>query len=213
MGCAGSEPRRAGRPRDPAKYAAIVEAARQAFFTRGFHAATIEEIAQAAGVSKVTVYSRFGDKETLFEEVIRVESTRMAEVFDAGVAEQRSLEDQLNAYGVALLTFMFSEDHVAIDRVLLNEISQIPTLARRFYEAGPGVCFGRLAEVLAEAEQRGEVEVDDPHLAAQDLCGLWKGAADMGLKLALEPLPSPEAIRARVERATRLFLKMIGSKP
>jgi hypothetical protein len=47
--CAGEEPRRAGRPRDPAKYAAIVEAARQAFFSRGFHAATIEEIAAGGG--------------------------------------------------------------------------------------------------------------------------------------------------------------------
>lgn len=166
-----------------------------------------------AGVSKVTVYSRFGDKETLFEEVIRAESMRMAAVFDAGVDDQRMLEDQLNAYGVALLGFMFSEDHVAIDRVLLNEISQIPSLARRFYEAGPGVCFGRLAEVLAEAAAHGEVEVDDPQLAAQDLCGLWKGASDLGLKLGLEPIPSAEEIQARVERATRLFLKMIGSKP
>ncbi len=176
-----------------------MEAARQAFFTRGFHAATIEKIAAAAGVSKVTVYSRFNDKETLFEEVIRVESTRMAEVFDAGVADQRSLEDQLNAYGVSLLTFMFSEDHVAIDRVLLNEISQIPALARRFYEAGPGVCFGRLAEVLAEAQQRGEVEVDDPNLAAQDLCGLWKGAADgaeAGARAAADARGDPRAGRA-----------------
>jgi len=164
-------------------------------------------------VSKVTVYSRFGDKETLFEEVIRAESMRMAAVFDADVDERRTLEDQLNAYGVALLGFMFSEDHVAIDRVLLNEISQIPNLARRFYEAGPGVCFGRLAEVLAEAAARGEVELDDPQLAAQDLCGLWKGASDLGLKLGLEPIPSAEEIHARVERATRLFLRMIGSKP
>jgi TetR/AcrR family transcriptional repressor of mexJK operon len=76
------------------------------------------------------------------------------------------------------------------------------------------VCFGRLAEVLARGgRRRGEVEVDDPNLAAQDLCGLWKGAADIGLRLGLEPLPSPQAIRARVERATRLFLKMVGSKP
>ncbi len=210
---ADEAPRRAGRPRDPAKYAAIVDAARRAFFSRGFGAATIEEIAQAAGVSKVTVYSRFGDKETLFEEVIRAESMRMAAVFDAGVSDQRSLEDQLNAYGVVLLGFMFSEGQVAIDRVLLKEIAQIPGLARRFYDAGPGASFGQLADVLAQAALRGEVEIDDPHLAAQDLCGLWKGTGDLGMKLGLEPLPSADAIRARVERATRLFLKMIGAKP
>lgn len=160
----------------------------------------------------MTVYSRFGDKETLFEEVMREQSARMAIVFDEAVVEKRNLEEQLNAYGIGLLNFMFSEDHVAVDRVLMHEIAQIPDLARRFYEAGPALCFGRLAEVLSEAAERGEVEVDDPYQAAQDLCGLWKGVSDLGLKLGLEPLPGAEEIRKRVERATRLFLKMIGSK-
>lgn len=207
------EPRRAGRPRDPAKYAAIVEAARAAFFARGLHAATIEEIAQAAGVSKVTVYSRFGDKETLFEEVIRVESARMASVFEDGLASGQGLEAQLNAFGTALAGFKFSEEHVAVDRVLMNEIAQSPPLARRFFAAGPQLCMGRLTEVLAEADSRGEISVDDPAMAADDLCGLWLGVFDLGIKLGLEPLPSPDEIGRRVRRGTRLFLKMVGSKP
>lgn len=207
------EPRRAGRPRDPAKYGAIVEAARAAFFARGFHAATIEDIAQAAGVSKVTVYSRFGDKETLFEEVIRVESSRMAAVFDDGLSAGRCLEERLNDYGMALMGFLFSEDHLAVDRVLMNEIAALPRLAERFYQAGPELCIGRLAAVLDEASAKGEIEIDGGWLAAEDLCGLWKGLSDMGVKLGLEPAPSHQAIQARVERATRLFLKMVGSKP
>jgi TetR/AcrR family transcriptional regulator, mexJK operon transcriptional repressor len=207
------EPRRAGRPRDPAKYGAIVAAARVAFFARGFHAATIEDIAQAAGVSKVTVYSRFGDKETLFEEVIRAESGRMAAVFDDGMIAGRCLEERLNAYGICLMEFLFSEEHIAVDRVLMNEIAQLPRLAERFYQAGPALCLGRLAEVLGEAAAKGEIEIDEAWLAAEDLCGLWKGTSDMGVKLGLEPVPTAEAIQARVERATRLFLKMVGSKP
>ncbi len=207
------EPRRAGRPRDPAKYGAIIEAARAAFFARGFHAATIEDIAQAAGVSKVTVYSRFGDKETLFEEVIRSESGRMAAVFDDGVAAGRCLEERLNAYGTVLMEFIYSEEHIAVDRVLMNEIAQSRRLAERFYQAGPALCLGRLATALGDAAESGEIEIDDPWLAAEDLCGLWQGISDMGIKLGLEPAPPPDAIRARVERATRLFLKMVGSKP
>lgn len=190
-----------------------MQAARAAFFARGFHAATIEDIAQAAGVSKVTVYSRFGDKETLFEEVIRAESGRMAAVFDDGMSPGRCLRERLDAYGTALMGFLFSEEHMAVDRLLMNEIAQVPRLAERFYQAGPALCLGRLAEVLRDAAAAGEIEIDDAWLAAEDLCGLWKGVAEMGVKLGLEPLPPPEAIRARVERATRLFLKMVGSKP
>ncbi|MBX3594184.1 TetR/AcrR family transcriptional regulator [Sphingomonas sp.] len=203
------ERRRAGRPRDPAKYAAIVAAARAAFFARGFHSATIDEIAQAAGVSKVTVYSRFGDKETLFEEVIRAESARMAAVFETGAADGQPLEAQLNEFGMALLGFKFSAEHLAVDRVLMNEIAQLPHLAHRFHAAGPAQCMGRLADVLAQANADGEIAVDDPALAAEDLCGLWTGLADLGVKLGLEPPPDAAAIRERVARGTRLFLKMV----
>ncbi|MCP3731953.1 TetR/AcrR family transcriptional regulator [Sphingomonas sp. MG17] len=208
-----AEPRKAGRPRDPAKYSAIVAAAREAFFARGFHAATIEDIAHAAGVSKVTVYSRFGDKETLFEEVIRAESGRMAARFDAEMAAGNSLEERLNAFGLALTGFKFSEEHLAVDRVLMNEIAQMPELAQRFFAAGPELCMGRLGDVLGEAAARGEIDIDDADLAADDIVGLWLGGGDLGIKLGLEPPPSPEALRARVQRATRLFLKMVGSKP
>lgn len=211
--CLAPKPRKAGRPRDPAKYGAIIAAAREAFFARGFHAATIEDIAQAAGVSKVTVYSRFGDKDTLFEEVIRAESGRMAAVFDSELSAGHGLEEKLNAFGLALARFKFSEAHLAVDRVLMNEIAQIPDLARRFVAAGPQLCMGGLAGMLGEAAERGEIEIDDAKLAAEDIVGLWLGGGDLGIKLRLAPLPSPEELRARVERATRLFLKMVGSKP
>ncbi len=210
--CPGAEARKAGRPRDPAKYTAIVAAARDAFFARGFHAATIEDIAQAAGVSKVTVYSRFGDKETLFEQVIRAESGRMAAAFETEMAAGGTLEDQLNAFGLALAAFKFSAEHQAVDRVLMNEIAQVPDLARRFFAAGPQLCMCRLTGVIGEAAMRGEIEVDDPALAADDLVGLWLGAGDLGMKLGLTPLPTAGALRVRVHRATRLFLKMVGSK-
>lgn len=211
--CLVVEPRKVGRPRDPAKYSAIIDAAREAFFARGFHAATIEEIAHAAGVSKVTVYSRFGDKETLFEEVIRTESGRIAAIFEEELAAGNSLEEKLNGFGLALTGYKFSKEHLAIDRVLMNEIAQIPDLAKRFFAAGPQLCMGRLSKLLSEAAACGEIEIDDARLASEDIVGLWLGSGEMGIKLGLEPLPTADALRWRVNRGTRLFLKMVGSKP
>lgn len=45
---------------------ALLDAAQQAFARVGFHAATVEEIAAAAGVTKPMVYAYFGSKELLF---------------------------------------------------------------------------------------------------------------------------------------------------
>src|SRR5678815_6014191 len=55
-----------GRPKDLGKGAAILEAAKRMFTVHGFDGVSMDQIAAEAGVSKLTVYSHFGDKETLF---------------------------------------------------------------------------------------------------------------------------------------------------
>jgi AcrR family transcriptional regulator len=46
--------------------ALVLKAARQIFLTRGYHAATLDEIADEAGFSRGVVQSRFGNKADLF---------------------------------------------------------------------------------------------------------------------------------------------------
>ncbi len=55
-----------GRPKDLEKRAAILEAAKQLFVKQGFEGTSMDAIANKAGVSKLTVYSHYRDKETLF---------------------------------------------------------------------------------------------------------------------------------------------------
>lgn len=197
----------AGRPRDPAKEDAILAAARDSFFERGVAASTIEDIAQRAGVSKVTVYNRFGDKETLFEQVVRAETGRMAAMLDADPDGKASIEARLNAFGASLLSHMFSPDHVAFDRVVMADLSQNPALSERFFAAGPGHCRARLGSVIAQAQDAGLVSVDDPERAAEDLTSLWKGFADVELKFGVVSNVCGDAIRAKVARGTEVFLR------
>src|SRR5688572_27566323 len=46
--------------------ARLLDAAGQVFARRGFHAATVDEIADAAGYTKGAVYSNFANKDQLF---------------------------------------------------------------------------------------------------------------------------------------------------
>src|SRR5690554_1573732 len=61
-----------GRPKDPAKREAILQAAQQLFLRSGYEGTSMDAIATEAGVSKLTVYSHFTDKETLYAAAIRV---------------------------------------------------------------------------------------------------------------------------------------------
>src|SRR5690606_2086124 len=60
-----------GRPKDLEKRAAILDAAKTLFPERGYEGTSMDAIAQAAGVSKLTVYSHFQDKDTLFVEAVK----------------------------------------------------------------------------------------------------------------------------------------------
>jgi len=48
----------------------ILEAAKEIFAVKGFHPASMDEIAEAAGVAKGTLYNYFKDKEDLYAEVL-----------------------------------------------------------------------------------------------------------------------------------------------
>ena len=74
-----------GRPKDMGKRAAILEAAKRMFTQHGFDGASMDQIAAEAGVSKLTVYSHFGDKDTLFTEAVEryCEQQMPASVFES----------------------------------------------------------------------------------------------------------------------------------
>ncbi len=65
-----------GRPKDLGKRASILEAAKRLFLEQGYQGVSMDQIATAAGVSKLTVYSHFGDKETLFSDAIAAKLRR-----------------------------------------------------------------------------------------------------------------------------------------
>src|SRR5260370_21407253 len=65
------KPRGRGRPRDPAKLEAILDAAYDLFLDRGITATTMDLVAERAGVAKMTVYANFEDKPALLAAVFQ----------------------------------------------------------------------------------------------------------------------------------------------
>lgn len=67
---ATSGDRRRGRPRDPSRDRAILEAARRVIALHGYTGATMEKIARSAGVGKDTLYRRWPSKERLVVDLV-----------------------------------------------------------------------------------------------------------------------------------------------
>ncbi len=195
-----------GRPIDEGKRDAIVAAAHGAFMEHGYSATSIEEIARRANVSKVTVYNRFGDKQTLFAETITAECATMRGSLATDVDQPADLRDHLNRYGMAMLRFLGRPELIRFENMLGGEMDRHPELGELFLNCGPRPMLGELAAILANAAARGEVVVPDPAAAAAMLGGMMKGFADLERRFAQRPMT--DFISAeRVAYAVDAFLK------
>ncbi|MCS3780843.1 AcrR family transcriptional regulator [Tsukamurella ocularis] len=83
----------------------LVDTARSVFADRGYEAATIEEVASKAGVSKPVVYEHFGGKEGLYAVVVDREMEMVLEVFSRAMLEDRS-KTRIEQIALALLTYV-----------------------------------------------------------------------------------------------------------
>ncbi|MEX3980874.1 TetR/AcrR family transcriptional regulator [Paraburkholderia sp. EG287A] len=201
---------RAGRPKDPAKRAAIVEAATRLFAGQRYDMVTMEDVALNAGVSKMTVYSHFTDKEALFEDVVRgVSDQMMRGLTDVG-SEKLPLRERLTDIGTAFLTVII-ELHVGGMVHSLPMLSVNHALRRRLYDAGPGRTLAVLAGIVKEAVERNELIVDSPGEAAQDLVSLWEGELTARILFGVVEPATGEEIAQRAQRGTDVFFRAYGN--
>src|SRR3954466_6717252 len=100
------ETRPAGRPatvqardtRSNEKRGRILEAAVKVFAERGFHTATVAEIARAAGVADGTIYLYFKSKDDLLLRLFDEKMTELVAQARAEVAQQRTAADRLRRF-------------------------------------------------------------------------------------------------------------------
>ncbi len=73
----------------------VLEEAERLFLTLGLRAVSVDEIAAAAGVSKVTLYKYYGSKEDLFVECVRRITDRHYADLEAVIASQATAASKL----------------------------------------------------------------------------------------------------------------------
>jgi AcrR family transcriptional regulator len=156
------------------KFDQVLAGAREVFMADGYEGASVDDIARAAGVSKATLYSYFPDKRLLFIEVATTECRHLAartlELVEAGAGPRVALTTAAGQ----IVPFLLSEFVQQVFRICLAESDRFPELGRAFYAAGPENGRQRLEEYMACAVRRGELNIDDVTLAAEQFTELCK---------------------------------------
>ncbi|MGJ3647910.1 TetR/AcrR family transcriptional regulator [Sphingomonas sp. GlSt437] len=196
-----------GRPPDPAKVEAILEASWRLFLAYGVEAVTIDRIAAEARVAKMTVYAHFADKRALFRAGVLRETERIETAQQQGIAVDTggSLRDALIAFGCELLFFLITPGAVDFYGTLSGDLRRDPDLGRTFYDAGPGRTLSNLTALLA-GPLAGDLAIDDPAQAAELLFGMWQGASNFRLMLGVEQAGVDPGIEHHVVHCVDRFL-------
>ena len=119
-----------GRPKDPGKRAAILDAAKRMFVAQGFDGISMDQIAAEAGVSKLTVYSHFGDKDTLFAEAVRAHCEQGMPTTLFVAEPDTPIRERLLAIGNAFFSMIMTPEAIAGHRILCSPQVATSTLPR-----------------------------------------------------------------------------------
>jgi TetR/AcrR family transcriptional repressor of mexJK operon len=201
---------RLGRPKDEAKRAAIFDAAQALFLKRGLQGTSMDAIAAAAGVSKLTVYSHFADKDALFKAVIADKCASLSPLESFQKLAESGPAPCLAQIAEGFTDLMAHPDVIAMHRVVTSEAARNPRIAQLLYEAGPERYKSAFVALLQNFHNRGQLQVPDPELACEQFFHMLKGEYHQRLLLNLKPKATREERLNYARACVGVFLRAYG---
>ena len=153
---------RAGRPRDPACDAAILQATLDLFAEHGYSGVSMDGVAARAGVGKATIYRRYSSKAELVVEAVRCGAQLEDRLPDTG-----DLRDDLISMMRPLLDRLRGDDAKVMVTFAVERLRE-PELAEEFDRSVIGKKREHIRHLVRSAIERGDIPADsDADLIAE----------------------------------------------
>lgn len=150
---------------------AIVEAAERLFLERGFGAVSMDELAEAAGLARRTLYNQFASKEEIFREMLLKVSAQLENAFPPGMETQGDVENVLRLVARVILDLHENSEYLGFLRMVVADSRQFPWIAEEF-AAVMEPQTDRLARYLGYQTGMGVLDCRNPTLAAHQFMGM-----------------------------------------
>ncbi|HUP92146.1 MAG TPA: TetR/AcrR family transcriptional regulator [Solimonas sp.] len=199
--------RRPGRPKDAGKREAMLAAAKRLFAAGGLEGTSMDAIAAAAGVSKLTLYSHFANKDELFRQAV---ISKCAEYTPPELFEphpERPLRARLLDIGLRFVQLVNSPDALNLYRMMGEDARRSGKLGKLFYAVGPQQTLDRFSALLDAAVSAGELSIPHTGRAATHFFCLLKGTHHLRALVGQRKVPPAAVLRAHVAEVVDLFLR------
>lgn len=168
----------------------ILTEALPVFLAHGYQRTTIEQLARAAGVTKRTIYTDYGDKAGLF--------TAMVRQLAYDINYEITGEDDLTSLATRIVYRVYSDELVGLHRMVIGESGRFPELARMFYEVADQHHISALREHLVA--ERGQEAGDRASMLFSQLLGDSHRRRLLGVAPAPSRRTAAAMARAALER-------------
>jgi len=182
---------------------AIVEAAESLFLQRGFGSVSMDELAEAAGVARRTLYNQFASKEEIFREMLRRVSSQLEDAFPPGIETQGGIEEVLRLIARVILDLHKHPEYLGFLRMVVADSRQFPWIAEEF-AAVMDPQTKRLTRFFADMTAAGVLHCNNPLLAAHQFMGLLNEFSLWPWMMGQEAVPISDEELA--EEAVQMFL-------
>lgn len=195
-----------GRPKDLEKRQRILESAKQLFLEMGYHGSSMNQIAQNAGVTKLTVYNHFQDKATLFTCAIEDTCEHILSTRPRELTADSNFIVVLNEVCELALNIVNLPEAIKLDLLLLELAAEHSPLVEQFYRASHLKMRQVWEQLFQEAASFGFIQQADPALQTELMVSLLMGLRHQEVLLGMRERPTTVEQQNIIGFAIEIFM-------
>lgn len=201
-----------GRPKDLEKRAKILQAAKSIFLKMGYHATNMNQIAKEAGVTKLTVYNHFQDKNNLFMCAIEESCEESIRTKQFQLTADSDFKQALVLMCQRALSIIYLPEALKLDCLLFELAAEQSPLTRQFFDASHTRMCHVWCDFFEQAIGFKFIQADEPIKQTELIISLMLGIRHQQVLLGLAPVPTANEIDQMIEHAIEIFLLKYQTK-
>jgi len=201
-----------GRPKDLEKRAKILQAAKSIFLKMGYHATNMNQIAKEAGVTKLTVYNHFQDKNNLFMCAIEESCEESIRAKQFQLTADSDFKQALVLMCQRALSIIYLPEALKLDCLLFELAAEQSPLTRQFFDASHTRMCHVWCDFFEQAIGFKFIQADEPIKQTELIISLMLGIRHQQVLLGLVPVPTADEIDQMIEHAIEIFLLKYQTK-
>ncbi|MCP5086761.1 MAG: TetR/AcrR family transcriptional regulator [Rhodobacteraceae bacterium] len=187
----------------------IEQAAYELLAEKGYGGTSMLSIAKRARCSNETLYNWYGDKLGLFRTLVSRNAENAKRLLEQALSEDAPPLETLRDFGPVLLTILLGEKAISLNRAAAADSTG--ELGTALSEAGRETVLPLVSRVFQAARSQNLMSFEDLPDTVELYLGLLIGDQQIRRAIGRAPVPTPEALQERSEKAVQRVLKLLSN--